>query len=213
MTTVIVQCASRKRTAAGYLHDDDGLPVHIVANPQLAPSDGNRYCHPDDPISHTNATFRDLLNAYNDSPGTNPWNLLPAGELYDVPVYGELCRRVESSQLFILSAGWGLIRSDFLTPVYDITFSNQADAWKRRGRNDRYLDYCQLEADSFDDIVAFCTPAYHELLGQLIRSYRGAKALYRRAGDDSRLVGWQHIEYSTPARTNWHYECIRSVLS
>jgi hypothetical protein len=32
-------------------------------------------------------------------------------------------------KVFILSAGWGLIRADFLTPNYDITFSGSAEAF------------------------------------------------------------------------------------
>ena len=158
---VIVQCASRKRADAGHLWDDDGNPVTFVANPALAPTDQNTYARPDDLISDTNATFRDLLSAYNLAPHDNPWNLLPAGNFYDVPVYAELSQKVEPSKLFILSAGWGLIRADFLIPTYDITFSNQAEVWKRRSKSNQYLDYSQIVEGSREEIVAFCTPAYH----------------------------------------------------
>ncbi|BAU49572.1 hypothetical protein SVA_3024 [Sulfurifustis variabilis] len=42
--------------------------------------------------------------------------------------------------VFILSAGWGLIGAAFLTPVYDITFSNSADDYKRRRRRNQFDD-------------------------------------------------------------------------
>jgi hypothetical protein len=35
--------------------------------------------------------------------------------------------------VYVLSASWGLIRADFLTPYYDITFSSSADAYKIKG--------------------------------------------------------------------------------
>ena len=48
-----------------------------------------------------------------------------------------------------------MIAADFLTPDYDITFSGSADAYVRRGKKDRYKDFCMLPADTVDDIVFF----------------------------------------------------------
>ena len=55
---------------------------------------------------------------------------------------------------YILSAGWGLINSEFLTPYYDITFSAAADNYKRRRKADTYRDFCMLPED-VDELIVF----------------------------------------------------------
>ena len=47
-------------------------------------------------------------------------------------VYRELVHALGAENVFILSAGWGLLSADFLTPNYDITFSATAERYKRR---------------------------------------------------------------------------------
>ena len=61
----------------------------------------------------------------------SPFGLLPAYQLYENSTYNRLVDRFGLSNVYILSAGWGLIPADFLTPHYDITFSASADAYKR----------------------------------------------------------------------------------
>lgn len=75
------------------------------------------YQHPDD-MSDYGWTWREALLKYNQDRPTNPLGLLPAWQLYDNPAYGRLAERVGIEKMFILSAGWGLIRGDFLTPYY-----------------------------------------------------------------------------------------------
>jgi hypothetical protein len=70
--------------------------------------------------------------------------LLPAWQLYDRPVYRELVHALGAENVFILSAGWGLLSADFLTPNYDITFSKTAKRYKRRRVRDRYRDFCRV---------------------------------------------------------------------
>jgi hypothetical protein len=63
--------------------------------------------------------------------------------------------------VFVLSAGWGLIRSDFLTPNYDITFTSQAESYKRRDANDpSFKDFKQLTSDAQDEIFLLASKAY-----------------------------------------------------
>ena len=58
-----------------------------------------------------------------ENPGDNRFGLLPAWRLYRNPTYGILAEHWGLDHLYILSAGWGLIPANFLTPNYDITFS------------------------------------------------------------------------------------------
>jgi hypothetical protein len=75
--------------------------------------------------------------------------------VYGNKVYERLADHFGGQKVFILSAGWGLIRADFLTPYYDITFSQSADAYKRRKKTDRYADFCMPPGDTDDDIFFF----------------------------------------------------------
>ena len=49
----------------------------------------------------------------------------------------------------------GLICADFLTPSDDITFSAQADAFKRRRAHDQYDDFAMLEARDTEPVAFF----------------------------------------------------------
>jgi len=120
---VVIQCAGSKFADACSLKEEDGRPVQFVAQPKCAPKDGVFYARPDD-VSD-GMTWRDKLLRYNQT-GANPLGLRRAIDLYRPPIYGALAVALPASDLFILSAGWGLIRADFLTPAYDITFSTQA---------------------------------------------------------------------------------------
>jgi hypothetical protein len=134
---VVIQCAARKRSNAGHLATIDSKPVDFVARPDLAPAEADRiYARPDD-ISDLGLSWREQLREYNENPRSNPLRLLPAYQLYENKTYGLLVDRFGSESVYILSAGWGLIRSIFLTPYYDITFSQSAARYKQRRKKDR----------------------------------------------------------------------------
>ena len=129
--TVVIQCAASKNSSAGYLQLLNRRKVLFVASPSSAPNDGSHvYAHPDDKAD-TGIPWRQVLLRYNDeyrrSPDGNPLGLLPAWQLYRHPIYESLYRKYGSDHLYILSAGCGLLRADFLTPAYDITFTSSSD--------------------------------------------------------------------------------------
>jgi hypothetical protein len=94
------------------------------------------YARPDD-LCEDGISWRQVSLKYNDDPCSNPLRLYSAYQFYDNIAYGRLVDRFGLRNAYILSAGWGLIRADFLTPSYDITFSPEADACKRRRETDR----------------------------------------------------------------------------
>ncbi len=157
-------------------------------------------------------TWRDLLAEYN-ATGANPLGLLPAYRLYRHQVYGQLAGRYGVDNVFILSAGWGLIRADFLTPKYDITFSAGADKYKKRSKRDRYNDFRMLPDDCCDDVVFFGGKDYLPLFCNLTREYRGRRFIYYNSGSPPGLPGCTLIRYQTTTRTNWHYGCARDFMA
>jgi hypothetical protein len=58
-------------------------------------------------------------------------------------------------KVYILSGGWGLITASFLTPDYDITFSQSAEHYKRRRQTDRYHDFRMLPEDTREPLAFF----------------------------------------------------------
>ena len=145
----VIQCASGKCPDAGHFVADDGRKVLFVADPVEAPTSRSlRYVRPDDAAS-AGDTYREQLERYNrDNRTDNPWGLLPAWRLYKPREYWTLVDALGVDNVFILSAGWGLVAADYLLPNYDITFSRNVrgrDAYKRRKPSDRrYRDFSML---------------------------------------------------------------------
>ena len=210
---VVIQCAGKKNVTAGSFVLRNEVPVKFVARPDESPSDGNfNYAHPDD-ASDSGKTWRAKLLEYNRNPGNNPLGLLPAGRLYDHPVYEALMKKFGEENTFILSAGWGLIRSDFFLPNYDITFSNNAERYKRRQGLNGFSDFSQLEASSGEEIVFFGGKDYRPLFRKTTANHDARKTIFYNSKQLPDSPGCTYVRYNTVQRTNWHYKCALDFVS
>lgn len=211
---VVIQCAARKRVGAGSFSAKDGRKVIFVADPALAPPrDGVTYSRPDDP-DDDGLTWRERLQRYNEA-GANPQGFCRACDLYENGVYLRLADRVGLSKLLILSAGWGLVGSAFLLPLYDITFSQAArrtDAYKFRRKGGGYRDFCHLPQGSTEPVIFFGGKDYVSLFGSLTRFHRGPRIVYFNSSTPPDAPGCLYCRYATSTRTNWHYECANAFL-
>ena len=217
---VVIQCAASKNPCAVRFKMEDGRPIMFVADPKKAPTDNEIvYKRPDDRAG-SGLSYREELVKYNHRrPGDNPLGLLSAGELYSNPVYAELVNTFCAQNVFILSAGWGLIPADFLTPDYDITFSSSAkgkDAYKRRRRNDAFMDLSMLPADRTEPIVFLGGRDYVPLFCCLTESAKAERIVFYRYGGSSdnppAASGCRLLRFETTTRTNWHYECAKALM-
>ena len=210
---VVIQCAARKRPNAGYLETRDRRRVLFVADPAAAPpQDGLVYARPDD-TAESGRSWRDELVAYNKRSDGNPLGLLPAFELYQNEAYRKLSNKVGKQKLYILSAGWGLIGAAFLTPSYDITFTAQADAYKRRRKKDRYNDLSMITQFEQEPILFFGGKDYLPLFTRLTRDARSERIVFFNSAEAPQIDGGRAIKFETTTRTNWHYECVDAFLS
>lgn len=208
----VIQCAARKQPDAGRLVSRDGTPVVFVAYPLSAPADDRVvYARPDDPYDDS-TSWREVLLRYNEHSSANPLGLLPACRLYENKTYARLVARFGVRDVYILSAGWGLIRSDFLTPYYDITFSPSADGYKKRKRSDRYQDFCMVPTDTDKDIVFFGGKDYLPLFAHLTRATGTRKVVFYNSSRIPEANGLTPVRFETTTRTNWHYECANAFL-
>jgi len=210
---VVIQCAASKRPDAGHLITSGGRPINFVAHPELAPTQDNRlYARPDD-ISENGMSWRAKLWIYNKSQKDNPLRLWPAYKLYKNKAYGLLVNRFGLESVYILSAGWGLIRSDFPTPYYDITFSQSADPYKRRRRTDRYDDFRMIPDGVKDEILFIGGKDYLPLFCQLTNKTEGKRVAFFNSANVPRFEGCVFKRFETRTQTNWHYECANALLS
>jgi hypothetical protein len=212
---VVIQCAASKAQGAGHLRTPAGVPVTFVAHPEIAPvNDEHVHARPDDDCG-SGKSWRDVLVDYNNNPGGNPLGLLPAYRLYANPVYERLVDKQGIANVYILSAGWGLIRADFLTPYYDITFSASArgdDAHKRRRKADRYGDFRMLPDETEDDILFFGGKDYIALFCELTAGVKRRRTLLYSSAQPPVAPGCKPAKFHTTTRTNWHYEAANAFL-
>jgi len=211
---IIIQCASDKAENAGKLIAPDGYKVDFVANPNLVKNkvEGIHNFHPDDNIPGKDNSWRDLLVEYNQQK-KNKLGLLKAGDLYKPRIYGDLTEYFGWENVYILSAGWGLVRSDYLLPDYNITFSSTAGPGKKRKKNMLFKDFNHLEnrVSNYDQIHFFGTPSYLPLFYELT-SMNSHKFVIHYA--DKYLEYKPGYKYEPYERTftNWHYSCAKEFL-
>ncbi len=210
---VVIQCAARKHPDAGYLRRHDGKRIMFVADPESAPGSATcAYARPDD-MAADGSAWRTKLLDYNAAPGDNPLGLFPAWQLYENPIYGLLAEHCGLDKLYILSAGWGLIESPFLTPVYDITFSANAELYKRRKQSDEYLDWSMLPIQTTEPIVFFGGKSYVDLFSALTRQVAGPRHVFYSSAHAPAASGCTLQRFNTTTRTNWHYECAKAFIA
>lgn len=209
---VVIQCAGSKRKGAGSLTTKDGRPVSFVAHPEDAPPAANcLYARPDDP-SDLGVSWRERLLAYNETPGDNRLELLPAFELYTNDIYRALITRFGEKNSYILSAGWGFLNAAFLTPSYDITFSSSVDNLNRRRKGDAYNDLCMLPEDSRGPVIFFGSKEYVPLFAALTHSVKCRKVVFYNSKQPPAAPRCVLNRFDTRRRTNWQYECAQAFL-
>ena len=209
----VIQCAASKQPTAGHMLAHDGSLVDFVADPLAAPPNAARaYARPDD-LAENGKSWRQHLVEYNKNAGNNPLGLYPAFQLYQRDVYRRLVDRFGLSNVYILSAGWGLIRADFLTPSYDITFSLSADPYKRRRKTDRYNDFRMLPAETVDRVVFLGGKDYLPLFYALTAAISAPKTAFYNSADAPSVSGCNMRRFDTSKHTNWHYECANALIN
>lgn len=187
----------------------DGKPVEFVARPnEVIDRDADVvYARPDD-VGNDGLTWRAILLEYNRSnSASNPWVLFPAHRLYKPGIYRRLVDVFGLENVYIMSAGWGLVKASFLLPKYDITFSSGADRCKKRGKRDEYADFNQLDEDTGETLLFFGGNDYLSLFYEMTEAYSGRKIVYFKSTKEPQYSGFEFVRFESLASTNWHYGC------
>lgn len=214
---IIIQCAGAKQTHANYtgFHQHEHYIKRFLARPN---TDHLHCAHPDLECAN-GITWRETLAQYNQQNRfNNPQYLSQAYELYRPAAYGNLVAEFGVENVFILSAGWGLIRGDYLIPDYDITFSANAEPHQRRRNNDDFNDFNHL-AGNTEPVIFLGGISYQPLLFQLTQQLNCDVTLVYRAATPPALPKKANVNanymtryFDTPRRTNWHYEVANTLI-
>ena len=201
---IVIQCANSKSKNATRIADK----IEFVGKPET-----KSQFRPDDNVPNSLKSWRDYLTSYNRNykiNGDNKWKLLKAWELYKNKVYKQVIDKIGEEDVFILSAGWGLVKSDFLLPSYNVTFSNSAPKIYRRKPIDVYNDYNQLTAGytSGEVILFFGGGSYLKQFYELTKDIANKDIIIYHATDN--IVKHPEYSYKKYPRcfTNWHYQAI-----
>jgi hypothetical protein len=201
---VVIQCAGRKICAPTLSQGDQAL--NFVATPRLGPPNERA---PWDALPALNSdTWIDCVRDYNDKKilplgiaVSKGQNLTTAGSLYRRSIYQDLIRTVGSQNVYILSAGWGLIRADDKIPPYNVTFSNNALLEAKITPAKRGLHGSIRKAvDGDDEIHLFLTPKYLEYWVKCFSGQFGSRKVilhWRKSQKLPRLSG-------SPNDIYWH---------
>jgi len=208
---VVIQCAAKKSPYAGCLQTADGKNVFFVADPQAAPTQKDAVLARPDDIADRGISWRQKLVKYNETPGNNPLGLLPAWQLYGNPTYEMLVNRYSQDRIYILSAGWGLLSAEFLTPAYDITFSASAERYKRRRKSDNYDDLEMLASSISEPVVFLGGKDYIDLFCRLTSNVKAPRTVFYNSSSPPTAPDCTLERFVTTTRTNWHYECAKAL--
>lgn len=217
---IVFPCAGKKNPKAG-VWEHGGKKVIFVAQPE--------YCHDSAEViyrrpDNTDKNWRQELESYNQrykEMGKNPFGLCKAWELYQPEEYELLAKsKFGEKNVFILSAGWGLVRADYLLPYYDITFAEvkPKDIYKKRREDDKYEDFNQLAGEDIkqsDAIYFFGLVKYLPLYYRLTHDLCGRRVVFHYSTTIPKENGYEYKQFSLPEGVSprrWHYECARRFI-
>jgi hypothetical protein len=213
MKVIICCCSSKTLESFTY----NGQTINFVAQVPPFIEGRENYFHPDDFIPNENRTWRDLIEQQeirND--------LVHAYELYSPGIYRSLYEHF-GVDLFIYSAGWGIVRADYKLPTYNVTFSNTHNKPNyaiRNNNNNHFNDFNQLlgiEANEsivfmggLDYVIPFCSLT-ENLPNEKIIVYKNQNLLANIPNVANNNFQFSH--YQTTRRTNWHYEFAQRLIN
>lgn len=210
---IIISCCDRKNGNPFSYNDET---INFVSRVNEVILNNTLYFHPDDLIPNENITWRELI-AQQEIRDDLPL----AYNLYRPNIYRSLFEQYQND-LFIFSAGWGIIRADFRLPKYNVTFSNSQNIpiYARRNNDDIFNDFNHLLGTEenerivliagYDYVLPFCQLT-ENLPNEKIIIYKNQNLLNNNPYLNNNNFQFQH--YQTNRRTNWHYEFAQRLIN
>lgn len=212
---IIIQCSAGKQFGGEWI--ENGKKVKFVANPLVAgnPPAGYVYKKPQD-ISTNGKKYIDELVEYNKN-NSNPMKLFRAADLYKNETYKQLDLYCDSKgwSFYILSAGWGLIKADYLIPNYDITFTSAAVAYKKKTFHRDTIGINMMDAKQEQSIFCFVGKSYYEILDATTGVAGGKKYLFYLDKNGNKIMnkrGYVTVPFTYHDGYRWNYACAQDFM-
>ena len=228
---IVIQCQGRKTQESWRCGNQQ---VIFVADKKKYDEKSNRASglvpyEPDDFVSNSSTmTWRQIFLEYYQTkrkPAVlQDANELPeAWQLYRHSAYRCLVenKKYGKENVFILSAGWGLVNADYWLPPYNITFSTAENTpdyartsvkklWQRLEPL-KYNPLCKI-ANKDTTIYFFGGKDYIPLYYHLTCNLPCRKVVYYKSAKIPRHKGYEYVPYAGDIVTNWHYQCLKDFM-
>lgn len=178
------------------------------------PSSTSARTTPRPPDAPTGTCWRTTIGT---SGRTILWACSPHGNSTRTTPIGRSKKHFGIDSLYILSAGWGLVKAEYILPKYDITFSASAkgeNAYKRRRGDCGYCDFAMLPATTSKHVVFLGGKDYVPLFRRLTDGVARRTVVFN-AHTPPPPAPPPHAPGCKlrPYRPRWHYECAKKLVS
>ncbi len=116
--------------------------------------------------------------------------------------------------VFILSAGWGLVAAGFLLPDYDITFAAGAESYKRRRRGDCFEDFKTPTTVVARPVVFLGGQSYVPLFCALTGNIASRRIVFHYSARPPSATNCElrRFQAADAAPRTWHYQCAYALI-
>ncbi|MCX7546219.1 DUF6884 domain-containing protein [Marinicella gelatinilytica] len=221
MKKIVIQCAGTKNPCGSFV-DKVGKLVKFVAQPELCQSNEKFNFQKPDGLDSDGISWRDKLITYNKTQyKENPLKFLKAYELYKPAAYKGLVDKFGIENVYILSAGWGLVNADYLLPDYDITFSStkKKDKYKKRKVLDYFNDFNFIDSNNNDEIIFLGGKSYQRLFVKLTNHLSSKKVIVYNSDKMPNFDQIKSEKFTKLGKSgkrlnmNWQYECAKEIIN
>ena len=210
----VLTCSSDKQENSEMLYFNNNVPQLIELNATIG-------LRPDDLAYCEEYTWREYIEN-NQLNGIIPFM---AYQLYTNYAYCML-RDAFENRFFIQSAGFGIVRSNYRMPKYNITFKNTKHKLVNLRKykvnaKDGYLDFNHLLAsgNNVDDIVYVGGKEYVKQFVELTRTLPNRKVIFFKGNPisiksikkEENFIFHQYYPENPNQRTNWQYGLARDL--
>jgi hypothetical protein len=221
---VVIQCAGPKFPGATLALNNAAL--NFVGKPWLVPPNGRA---PWDILPESGKrTWIDSVRDYNSGNGAlsagdvaarvsvmGQNGLTETGELYRRPIYRQLIHAYGIKNVFILSAGWGLIRADDKIPIYNVTFSNNAGVAHISPADRSRHGTIRNTINGNNEIHLFITPQYLRYWVSLFPQSGNRRIIlhWRKGQKDPHNWTGNITRHDCPNQRTWPYDAAAQFCS
>jgi hypothetical protein len=221
---IIIQCAGKKHPMAPSF-SFRGAPVKFFARPELFSGSTAPW---DEVPTSSRFSWIDCVKALNGIAGAESWarfsntgigadEFFHTGDLYIPKSYSNLIDRFGYKSVYILSAGWGLLRADRLIPTYDVTFTNVPKyPWKKVTVAHRCkFDSVETHIPGNDEVHLFITGNYLDYVKRAFKLNLENRGVLHIRSTQFQPEGFgKTVEHDCGDQsTNWHYTAVKQFLS